>query len=120
MSSMLTKISDINVSLQPSRVRRSFFWRPISFCGSTCPLHLQRFGNRSLGLSTQPFRKHDKRKRVQESRTNKVYRVLRIFPAGDDLFCRPIQLVRWEADLASSPRCSSVLFRDGLYHVLGS
>src|SRR6266478_3048803 len=120
MSSMLTKISDINVSLQTFQGPPLFFLAAISFCGSSCPLHLQRFGNRSLGLSIQPFRKHDKRKRVQESRTDKVYRVLRIFPAGDDLFCRPIQLVRWEADLASSPRCSSVLFRDGLYHVLGS
>src|SRR5207253_2923593 len=36
------------------------------------------------------------------------------------LFCRPIQFVGWEADLASRPRCSSVLCRDGLYHVLGS
>src|SRR6266550_241089 len=71
MSSMLTKISDINVSLQTFQGPSLFFLAAISFCGSSCPLHLQRFGNRSLGLSTQPFRKQAKRKRVQESRTNK-------------------------------------------------
>src|SRR6266849_5262815 len=84
------------------------------------PLQLYGFGNRSLNLCIQPFRKHRKRKRIQESRTDLVYRVLRIFPAGDDIFRRPIQFVSWEADLASRPRCGSVLCRDGLYHVLGS
>src|SRR5216684_6051852 len=95
-----------------------FFLAVDFFLRILLPLQLYGFGNSSIGLCIQPFRKHDKRKGVQESRTDKVYRVLRIFPAGDDPFCRPIQFVRWEADLASGPRCSSVLCRDGLYHVL--
>src|SRR3989442_4653148 len=38
------------------------------------PLQLHRFGNRSIGLSIQPFRKHDKPKGVQQAGTEKVYR----------------------------------------------
>src|SRR5258707_15480589 len=34
------------------------------------PLQLYGFGNRSIGLCIQPFRKHGKRKGVQESRTD--------------------------------------------------
>src|SRR6266436_2872624 len=34
------------------------------------PLQLYGFGNRSLNLCIQPFRKHRKRKRIQESRTD--------------------------------------------------
>src|SRR5229473_3656577 len=97
-----------------------FFLAVDFFLRILLPLQLYGFGNRSIGLCVQPFRKHDKRKGVQESRTDKIYRVLRVFPPGDDLLCRPIQFVRWEADLASGPRCSSVVCRDGLYHVLGS
>jgi hypothetical protein len=60
------------------------------------PLFVQfgRFGNRSLALRSELLREHDQRKRVQELASHKIYRVLRIFPAGDDLFRRPIQLVR--------------------------
>src|SRR5258707_10746291 len=44
--------------------------RRFEVIGLLLPLQLYGFGNRSLGLCIQLFRKHDKRKRVQESRTD--------------------------------------------------